>query len=306
MPTKLDYKYVYNFIKTKNCTLKSEEYLNNAQPLIIKCQCGKEFITTFMRFRQLDKSCCNDCSRHNYSIDFVREYIKGFGCVLLDTSYSNSNQELSLTCSCGVNFQTTFSKFKNRNKTTCNQCSIGRENNSHLTLEEVVDYLESKSLKLLSDYTSCANKIKLLCPCTEIFETSFNKVKSSNKIRCNKCTKSMSKIEILSKEFLNKNQINFKSQFKFPDLKTINNVCLRFDFAIFDDNNNIMFLLELDGQQHFKSYGIFGGEEQFEIRKRNDDMKNVYCKSKNIKLIRIPYWKFNKINEELTEILKIC
>ena len=306
MPTKNTYEFVNNFIKNKNCELISTEYFNNQQLLEIKCQCGNIFKTTFTRFRQLDKSCCNDCSKHNYSLDFVKKYISSFGCILIDDNYVNGNQKLNLICDCGENFETTFNKFKNRNKTKCNKCSIGRKNNTYLTIEEVIDYLESKSLVLMSDYHNSSSKIKLLCTCGDIFETNFNKVRNSNKIRCNKCTKSMSKIEILTKEYLIKHNILFKSQYIFDDLKTRYNVYLRFDFAIFDKDNNLKLLLELDGQQHFKPIDRFGGEKQLEINQNNDNRKNNYCQTNNIKLFRIPYWKFNKINEELTEILKIC
>ena len=33
-------------------------------------------------------------------------------------------------------------------------------------------------------------------------------------------------------------------------------------------------------------------------------MKNDYCKKNDIKLFRIPYWKFNDINNEIEKILK--
>lgn len=39
-----------------------------------------------------------------------------------------------------------------------------------------------------------------------------------------------------------------------------------FDFAILNDNGEIIRLIEFDGQQHFEGIDIFGGEEQFKIQ----------------------------------------
>jgi hypothetical protein len=44
--------------------------------------------------------------------------------------------------------------------------------------------------------------------------------------------------------------------------------------------------IEYDGQQH---HVPVWGEEGFEKVKRNDKIKNQYCKKNGIKLIRIPY-----------------
>lgn len=304
MLIKHTYEFVNNFIKSKNCDLLSKEYINNLQELNIKCNCGTIFKTTFMRFYNKNKQQCHNCSKVCYDIDFVRNYINEHDCKLLSTEYINGSQKLDLLCSCGEQFQTTFLNFKLRNKIKCNKCSIGRVNNAYLTLDEVTKYLELNNLKLLSDYKKSNEKLKILCTCGDIFYASFNKIKSSNQIRCNKCTKSMSKIEILTESFLKINNVKFDKQYKFKDLKTRYNVYLRFDFVIYD-NQDIKLLLELDGEQHFKSVERFGGESEYLNRLKNDNLKNEYCSNNNINLIRIPYWKFNKINEELTKILKI-
>lgn len=65
---------------------------------------------------------------------------------------------------------------------------------------------------------------------------------------------------------------------------------MKYDFAIFDDNNNLIRLIEFDGPQHNKdTYDRFF-ESYEEIHKR-DELKNNYCKLHNIPLVRIPYSK---------------
>lgn len=79
---------------------------------------------------------------------------------------------------------------------------------------------------------------------------------------------------------------------------------MRFDFAVFDSNGNLSFLLELDGIQHYKLCNYAKTQDILDKNKSHDKMKDDYCKNNNIKLFRIPYWKFNDINNEIEKILK--
>lgn len=68
----------------------------------------------------------------------------------------------------------------------------------------------------------------------------------------------------------------------------------RFDFAIFDDNNNLQYMIEFDGLQHFekntRENGLgWNSKENYEKTHERDMIKNQWCKENNIPLIRIPY-----------------
>ena len=73
---------------------------------------------------------------------------------------------------------------------------------------------------------------------------------------------------------------------------------------MFNPDKSINCLVEYDGEQHFQNREFFGGEEAFKKRQHNDQIKNQYCKDNNIKLIRIPYWDFDNIEDILNEELK--
>ena len=45
--------------------------------------------------------------------------------------------------------------------------------------------------------------------------------------------------------------------------------------------------------------------DRFIDRKIRDTVKNIYCQQNNIKLIRIPYWDFNSIEEILIKELNL-
>lgn len=68
-----------------------------------------------------------------------------------------------------------------------------------------------------------------------------------------------------------------------------------FDFYLPDYNTCI----EYDGELHYKAVDYFGGDDALSNTKCRDEIKTQYCKENNIKLIRIPYWEFDNIEEIL-------
>ena len=81
---------------------------------------------------------------------------------------------------------------------------------------------------------------------------------------------------------------------------------LEFDFYI--PNKNI--LIEYQGEQHyfpidFAGRGVEWANENFILNKKRDDIKRVYCKTNNIKLIEVAYWDIKKIKEILIKELNL-
>ena len=65
-------------------------------------------------------------------------------------------------------------------------------------------------------------------------------------------------------------------------------------------------LIEFDGQQHYESVGFFGGEKTYEDTLARDELKNEYCSTNDIKLIRIAYWDYENIEDIIDfEIKKV-
>ena len=86
-----------------------------------------------------------------------------------------------------------------------------------------------------------------------------------------------SRAEIKIREILEEAGLNFKMEYIFPDLKTHNGRPLRFDFVIFDDDNNIDFLIEYQGKQHYEPSPKFGGKRGFYQQQYNDNLKRRFC-----------------------------
>ena len=102
--------------------------------------------------------------------------------------------------------------------------------------------------------------------------------------------------EILIHEILEQAGLNFEEEYIIPGLNSSNGRPLRFDFAIFDDDGNIDFLIEYQGSQHYKASSKFGGQKGLYQQQFNDNKKRRYCALHDIKLIEIPYYEENLVD----------
>lgn len=127
---------------------------------------------------------------------------------------------------------------------------------------------------------------KCQCSCGKIFYITSMQLKERKIVSCG-CKDSLSYGAAYIKNLLDNNDIIYVQEYTFEDLKG-DVECLRFDFALFDDQK-LIGLIEYNGQQHYTPVTIFGGQEEFEKRQRYDQKKIDYCKDKNIPLIIISY-----------------
>ncbi len=95
--------------------------------------------------------------------------------------------------------------------------------------------------------------------------------------------------EIKIQEILEQAGLNYQMEYSFPDLTSRSGRELRFDFAIFDDDGELQFLIEYQGVQHYQAKSVFGGVEGLRNQQFNDMQKREYCRQHNIILIAIPY-----------------
>ena len=128
-----------------------------------------------------------------------------------------------------------------------------------------------------------------LCQCScgsAPIEVPNNELITNHKQSCG-CLTSYGEIKIT--KILQDNNIVFQTQYSFDDLRGPNNGLLRFDFAIFN-NNQLQYLIEFDGRNHFDMpEGNWGSYYTLQDIQEKDKKKNEYCSSHNILLKRIPY-----------------
>lgn len=102
--------------------------------------------------------------------------------------------------------------------------------------------------------------------------------------------------EIKISEILEMNGLNFQEEYSFRGLNSENGKALRFDFAVFDDDGNLDFLIEFQGKQHYEAVSKFGGKRGLYQQQHNDNQKRRFCALHNITLLEIPYTDYDMIS----------
>ena len=93
------------------------------------------------------------------------------------------------------------------------------------------------------------------------------------------------------RDILNQNHIRFKTQVVFSDCLSDKNSSLKFDFGVYDDKDNLLYLIEYQGIQHY--YELSWTHDTLAERQKRDNIKREYCMKNSIPLIEIPYTKFS-------------
>ena len=148
-----------------------------------------------------------------------------------------------------------------------------------------------KYLGLRKQKSRDKNAAWYLCQCdcgSKPIEVMGNSLVTGQKQSCG-CLYSAGELKI--RNILNDNNIIYKTEYSFDDLTGCAGAKLRFDFAIFSENNNLLYLIEYDGRQHYTGpEAAWSHSYSFEEIQNRDKLKNQYCINHNIILKRSPYY----------------
>lgn len=137
------------------------------------------------------------------------------------------------------------------------------------------------------------------CDCGNICEVQHQYLKYGDTNSCG-CISSVGNMTI--NRYLNSHNINYKTEYSFPNFFTEKGGKYRYDFAIFNNKNELLCLIEYQGDIHFKYRdSSWNTKEKFEERQKSDIIKKEYCDNNNIKLYYITYEE--DIEKKLEEIL---
>jgi Zn ribbon nucleic-acid-binding protein len=182
--------------------------------------------------------------------------------------------------------------------TRCPKC-FGKNKSTTDEFKKKVFEMYGDEYEVLSEYVNNSTHISMkhtICNHTyKVLPSNFLRER-----RCPQCTESKGERKV--REYLNKNLIVFKQQFEFEGLIGVGGNNLRFDFAIFNEFDKLICLIEYDGEFHYKK---FYEDQSFEVIQIHDNRKNKYCEERKIPLLRIPFWEINNIERILDEFLII-
>lgn len=253
--------------------------------------CGKEFTTNFDSFKSGKRH--YECGRKKasmnkrYTNEEVKEYFEKEGYTIL-SKYETCETPMDVICPKGHHWQISFSNFK---KYKCPHCNKIKKNKQEL--EEAIKVLNEYGYEFISILENLNgfysdSIITFKCNKGHITQKSISNILSRRR-KCKICKESKGENEI--SVLLQKNNLEYIPQYRFDDCKFY--IPLPFDFYLPQYNCCI----EFDGIQHFEIVEWFGGLDGFVNTIIRDTVKNEYCKKNNIKLIRIPYYEIENIED---------
>ena len=187
-------------------------------------------------------------------------------------------------CKCGAELDVDTRNLNSGHTKSCGCLQREKASNNAFDMSNY----ETEELKVISRDGSDEQGValwKVLCKhCGNTFTTRGSSIRAGYVKSCG-CVHSLGEQNI-TKLFL-ENNIEFSTQYTFPDLIGVNGGKLRFDFAVFKDQK-LSHLLEYNGEQHYnRAEGSWS--EGYETLVANDERKKRYCQEKGISLKIIPY-----------------
>lgn len=283
---------IKNFIKLNNIksTLISNEYKNNNEHLLFKCECGMKYEASWTHFSQGYNWKCNTCALKEgcttrHTLEDVKKKVINAGYIPLFEMYQNTKQKLQIMNKDGYILEALFN-----NIDTLKGADIVTPENSY-SIFNIKRFIKENNYtcELLTDkYENKKQRLKLKCECGEIFYTTWGCLKSQHVYRCRKCTNKQSFYERKTEEWLIENNYKYEKEVKFDKCK--NKRKLPFDFQVFFKNDDYC-LIEIDGIFHYRPQY---SQEDFKEQKKRDKIKDDFCRENNIPLLRINYWRFRK------------
>lgn len=180
------------------------------------------------------------------------------------------------------------------NKQGCPKCGkVSMSNKNRKNIDLLISQFKELNGELYDYskvfYKNNNTKIEIMCKEHGLFlQTPKSHMRGDG---CPKCSLSKGERKIMM--YFDELNLNYEYNFIFNDCRDKNP--LPFDFYLSD----YKICIEYDGEQHFKPIEYFGGIESFSKLKVRDKIKNDYCLSNSIKLIRIPFNKYDEIENIL-------
>jgi len=163
-----------------------------------------------------------------------------------------------------------------------------------IKIKNTKDLIERSKIKHFGAYTykltryiDSKTNVDVTCKLHGWFSIKPNKL-LSKRGGCPKCA-TMSNGEIKTALFLKANKIKYIQEYKLPGYSW------RYDFYLPD----LAIVIEYDGIQHFKAVRKFGGNKKLALGIQRDLDKNDLASLHKLNMIRIPYTKYDVLEDYL-------
>lgn len=267
---------------------------------LYKCKCETEIAVDTYALTSGQVKSCGKCSYKETRKEQAQTMVgKTFNrlTVMKCLSTDKRGYQYECLCSCGRITIVHGIDLRNGNTKSCGHCirkDIEAQKREDLT-GQTFGWL---TVEGFSHTDGKRAYYKCLCRCGNHLIVKAYALKNGNTTSCG-CRKSIGETNI--RQILENNNISFQPQYSFKDLRSNSGGVYKYDFALLDENKNVIRLIEFDGRQHFSASGSgwSGNEEAFKQLQTNDTLKNQYAFDHNIPLVRIPYTERDNITLDL-------
>lgn len=258
---------------------KSDKKIRNRIVWKCLCDCGNQIEVIGTDLRTGRKTDCGCIPFYSLKNEIGKVY--GRLTVLEEAGRQNRKVIWKCRCECGNIKNVVGTDLRNGKVISCG-CYNQEQRGQSVLINEIGNRYGKLVVidKIRQDDKKTLWKCK--CDCGNICYSDGPTLRTGAKKSCG-CLKSIGESTILA--YLEENKINYKKEYCFDDLVSENGGHPRFDFAILDNDNNLSFLIEFQGIQHFIDKGNFGKTQ----REITDNLKKEYCKKKNISIYYINY-----------------
>lgn len=264
------------FIVHPDENIEIMEYSAISNPAVLKCKnCGKIYKKSRARDFLSKFHCCGTKKTNSEQLKEIYSKNKDFSFI----KKIDRNTIIVKHNKCG-NEMKRYILSAMDNPFACKYCNTLKSSNM-LSIKEVQKKIDEQffgSIKIL-DYNGQLKKNHYKClKCGLIFTQQHICLVQSR--GCPKCDRYKSKGERQVAHLLEEKGIIFQEQYKRKELPLQS-----FDFAIFNNKNELLYLIEVQGEQHYRPVEIFS--DSLEKIQERDERKRKFCQENNILLYEL-------------------
>lgn len=274
---------------------KADEQQFGKHKLLCVCECGNKKIvyeSNLTSGKTQSCGCLQQESRYTKAENLVGQK---FGMLTVLKRAENKGKQIRYLCKCDCGNEKVFysTNLKRGLSTSCG--CFRKEKLSQLYFQDLTGQIFGRLVvEKLNYYDEKNNRYfwDCICECGTKTVVPSNHLKDGHTQSCG-CIISVGEEKI--SKILSDNNIIFEKGLSHGLILPTGGKA-KYDFSVFNNNNELLYIIEYDGWQHYvQSDSKWDRDGKFEIRQNSDKLKNKWCIENKIPLIRIPYTHFSKI-----------
>lgn len=263
-----------------------------------QCSCGRYKNVIAAKLKNGHVKSCGKCNAYSTFKDLTGQKFDKLTVIGQDGYYEYPNGERDYKwkclCECGNYITIRGNSLKSNGSHSCKRCSTKKYN--RVNDEDMLNKQFGK-LKVISRANDTYTKQNTVldwwnckCDCGSVLRVRGASLRNGHTSSCGcqrlemlALSEYKSQYETAVRKLLDDNHCEYVPQKTFCDLVGLGKKLLSYDFCIC--KNNTLYLVELNGLQHYEAVEFFGGNQAFGKQKVHDFRKKQYAEKNNYPLL---------------------